>query len=161
MEPLTLIPIDKIIFESLENIIEAQVRRLACDIAKTLQVDEKLLIKELRKEKIKTYFYEEEHDKEVYDMKCKAYDKDGAIYTACSDPIVFKKDFCVKHILHHAHTRETIKKSENIYLVYGPDKKEYYYDSNKNIYDSNLNRIHGKIDEDDKTITIYTVSKTF
>lgn len=159
MEPLTLIPVDKTIFESLENIIEAQVRRLACDIAKTLQVDEKPLIQELRKQKIKTYFYEEEHDKEVYDMKCKAFNKDGAIYTACSDPIVFKKDFCVIHLTDHAYTRESIKKSEEIYLIHGANKKEYYYDSKKNIYDSNLNIIHGKIDEDDKTITIYTLSK--
>lgn len=158
MDPLELIPIDKTIYETMENILEGQVRKLAKDIAKTLKVDEKPLLIAIHKDKVKTYFYEEEHDKEIYEMKCKAYNKEGLIYTKCVEPIIFKKDFCIKHLNQHNSTIDSLKESEELYLVYGPDKQEYYFDSNKKIYDRNLNLLNGKIDNDDHKLIIYKVS---
>ena len=155
---LELISVDKTIFETMENILEAQVRKLAKDIAKTLRVDDKPLLLAIQKDKVKTYFYEEEHDTDVYDMKCKAYDKEGAIFTKCNDPIVFKKEFCVKHLKFHEHTVDSLKESEELYIVYGPDKKEYYFDLQNRVYDRNLNVLNGKIDNDTKEIIIYKVS---
>ena len=157
-EELEMIPVDKTIFETMENILEAQVRKLAKDIAKTLRVDEKPLLLAIQKEKIKTYFYEEEHETDIYDMKCKAYDKDGAIFTKCNYPIVFKKEFCVKHLKFHKNTEESLKESEELYIVYGPDNKEYYFDSQKRIYDRNINLVEGYIE--DNEVVIYKVSKT-
>jgi delta 1-pyrroline-5-carboxylate dehydrogenase len=49
------IPIDRIIYQTLHNIFEGQVKRLAIDIAKTLSVDVKPLIQSIRKDKITTY----------------------------------------------------------------------------------------------------------
>ena len=90
-------------------------------------------------------------------MKCKAYNKEGLIYTKCLEPIIFKKDFCIKHLNQHNSTIDSLRESEELYLVYGPDKEEYYFDSNKKIYDRNLNLLNGKIDNDDKKLTIYKV----
>ena len=53
------IGVPKIIYETIEDILEAQIRRLAIDIAKTLNVDSKTLMKELKKEKIKTFLSED------------------------------------------------------------------------------------------------------
>jgi hypothetical protein len=157
---LELISVDKTIFETLENILEAQVRRLAKDIAKTLRVDEKPLLIALQKEKVKTYFYEEDHELSVYDMKCKAYEKEGALYSRCVHPIVFKKEFCVKHLNFHKHTVDSLRESEELYIVYTEDKQEYYFDSNSKIYDRNLNLLAGTVDTEKKTIKIYKLSNT-
>ena len=159
VEELELIPVDKTIFETMENILEAQVRKLAKDIAKSLRVDEKPLLTAIQKEKIRTYFYEEDHETAVYDMKCKAYDKEGALYSRCVHPIIFKKEFCVKHLESHKYTVDSLQVSEELYLVYGPDKKEYYFDSKNSIYDRNLNIIKGEIDTESKTIKIYSLTQ--
>jgi hypothetical protein len=160
IEELELIAVDKTMFETMENILEAQVRKLAKDIAKTLHVDEKPLLIALKKEKIRTYFYEEEHTVSVYDMKCKAYEKEGALYSRCVQPIVFKKEFCVKHLQFHNYSVDSLRESEELYLVYGLDKQEYYFDSKNRIYDRNLNLLTGKIDVENKTIKIYSLSNS-
>ena len=148
------IPIDRIIYQTLENIFEYQVKKLAIDIAKTLSVDVKPLIQSIRKDKITTYLYEEDHDKDVDDMKCKSYVKDAALYTKCSNPIIFKKDYCPKHLI---KPNDVIPESEELFLINGPDKKEYYIDSEKKIYDKNLNVIHGRVDEEEKILYIFSI----
>lgn len=148
------IPIDRIIYQTLENIFEAQVKKLAIDIAKTLSVDVKPLIQSIRKDKITTYLYDEEDAKDIDEMKCKSYVKDGILYSKCSHPIIFKKNYCPKHLIKHI---DIIPESEELFLIYGPDKIEYYIDSEKNIYDKNLNIIHGKVDEDEKIVYIFSI----
>jgi len=148
------IPIDRTIYRTLENILEGQIKKLATDIAKTLNVDVKPLIQSIRKDKITTYLYEEDHDKDIDDMKCKSYVKDGAIYSKCSDPIIFKKDYCPKHLI---KPNNHIPDSEEIFLIYGEDKKEYYINSEKKIYDRNLNILHGKVDEEEKIVYIFSI----
>lgn len=160
VEELELIAVDKTMFETMENILEAQVRKLAKDIAKTLRVDEKPLLTAIQKEKIRTYFYEEEHETSVYDMKCKAYEKEGALYSRCDHPILFKKEFCVKHIQSHKYNVDSLRESEELYIVYGTDKQEYYFDSKDRIYDRNLNLLTGKVDTENKSIKIYSVSNS-
>jgi hypothetical protein len=160
VDELELIPVDKTMFETMENILESQVRKLAKDIAKTLHVDEKPLLIALQKEKIKTYFYEEEHELAVYDMKCKAYEKEGALYSRCVQPIVFKKEFCVKHLQFHKYNVDSLRESEELYIVYGADKQEYYFDSKHHIYDRNLNLLTGKVDTENKTIKVYSLSNS-
>jgi len=161
MSELELIPVDKTIYDSLQNIMEGQVRRLALDIVKTLRVEDKPLLQEIRKLKIQTYFFEEENDgtDDIYEMRCKAFEKDGAVYKSCKEPVIYKKEYCPKHLTSHLYTLESIKESEELYLVYDSNKTEYYFDANKNLYDRNLTLIHGKIDEETKKITIYTLSK--
>jgi hypothetical protein len=44
-----------------------------------------------------------------------------------------------------------------LFLIYGPDKKEYYIDSEKKIYDRNLNVLAGKVDEEEKIIYIFSI----
>ena len=139
------IPIDRTIYQTLENIFESQIKKLATDIAKTLHVDVKPLIQAIRKDKITTYLYEEDHDKDIDEMKCSAYVKEGLIYSKCSNPIIFKESYCPKHMLDHT---DTIPSSKELILIYGPDKKEYYIDSDKSnqkIYDKYLNVLNGKV----------------
>ena len=141
------IPIDRTIYQTLENIFESQIKKLATDIAKTLHVDVKPLIQAIRKDKITTYLYEEDHDKDIDEMKCSAYVKEGLIYSKCSNPIIFKESYCPKHMLEHTDN-DKIQGSKELVLIYGPDKKEYYIDSDKSdqkIYDKYLNVLNGKV----------------
>lgn len=158
MEQVEQIPFNKLIFETIENCLENHIKNLAKDIAKTLSVDEKPLLQAIRNEKIKVYLYEEEEYKDVYEMRCKAFEKEGAIYSPCKEPIVFHKEFCVKHLTNHSYTRDSIKESEELYLIYGSNKMEYYYDNKKNLYDRNLNLLSGKIDHDERKLTIYKIT---
>jgi len=149
------IPIDRTIYQTLENVFEGQIKKLATDIAKTLHVDVKPLIQAIRKDKITTYLYEEDHNKDIDEMKCTAYVKEGSLYSKCSNPIIFKELYCPKHMLEHI---DTIQGSKELILIYGPDKKEYYIDSDKSdqkIYDKYLNVLNGKII--DNKVYIFTI----
>ena len=146
------IPIDRTIYQTLENVFEGQIKKLATDIAKTLHVDVKPLIQAIRKDKITTYLYEEDHDKDIDEMKCAAYVKEGLIYSKCSNPIIFKELYCPKHMLEHI---DTIQGSKELILIYGPEKKEYYIDSDQKIYDKYLNVLNGKII--DNKVYIFTI----
>ena len=94
MEPMQ-IGVPKIIYETLEDILEASIRKLSTDIAKRLNVDPKILIKELKKEKIKTYLFEDGTD---VNIRCKSYVIYINIYIPCEHPIVYGKECCIDHL---------------------------------------------------------------
>jgi hypothetical protein len=137
MEEKILVP--RVIYETIENVLEAQVRKLAINIAQTLNVNEKLLLQELKKDKISVMLLDESSSDDVDSLRCKAYDKYGHIYLPCEEPVVYKKDFCTKHMTVH-----TLKSDiqHNICLTKLEYETETYYrDSNNNVYDSKYNKI--------------------
>jgi len=133
MEPLVL-GVPKIIYESIEDILEAQVRRLAFDIAKTLGVNEKVLLSELKKEKIKTYLFDDGVDIEM--LRCKSYNQHNNVYIPCEQPIVYKKDYCIEHLQNHL-VKEDIKESTLLTILIMDDMK-YYRDSKNKVYNSDF-----------------------
>jgi hypothetical protein len=140
-EELNKIPVNKLIYETLEDIINAEVRKLVKDIASTLDVDPKILMKEVTK----TYLIEEAyHDIDL--MKCKYYDKKGNIYIPCDEPVIFKKDHCVSH-MNYRITKSQIPNDalELRKLVY--NKITYYRDSNNRVLNSLFKPI-GYFDEE-------------
>lgn len=137
MNETILLP--RIIYESIENVIEAQVRKLAIHIAKTLNVNEKLLLQELKKEKISVMLLDESTYDDVDSLRCKSYEKYSNVYLPCEEPVIYKKDFCTKHMTEH------ILKSEiqtNICLTrLECENVKYYRDANNKVYDSTFNII--------------------
>jgi len=131
MEPIH-IAVPKIIYESVEDILEAHSRRLAIDIAKTLGVNEKILLNEIRKDKIQTYLFEDNID--ISDLCCKSYIKHKHVYMPCEQPILYKKDFCIEHMTKHI-LKENIKEAE-ILQVLCIDNITYYRNINNKVYDS-------------------------
>ena len=127
--------VPKIIYETLEDILECQIRKLAVSIAKTLNVNEKILIKELKKEKIKTYLYEDETDVE---RKCKSYVQHNNVYVPCEHPIVYNKEYCINHLLQPI-LKTADETNKLIEIVF--DTTKYYRDINNKIYNSNFDLI--------------------
>jgi hypothetical protein len=125
-----MIGVPKIIYETLEDILEAQIRRLAIDIAKTLDVNEKLLLQELKKDKIKTDLIEDNSD--IQDLRCNAYTKYKNVYVPCDMPIMYKKEFCISHIHDHI-TKDKIKDAE-ILSILCIDNSKYYRDIDDRVY---------------------------
>lgn len=129
----------RIIYESIENVIEAQVKRLALDIAKTLNVNEKVLLQELKKDKISILLLDESESTDIDSLRCKAYDRYEHVYIPCEEPVVYKKDFCTKHMIKHV-LKEDVQ--HNICLqVLEYDGIKYYRDKHNKVYDSSFNKI--------------------
>lgn len=154
MEEKILLP--RVIYESIENVLEAQVRKLAIEIAKTLNVNEKLLLQELKKDKISVMLLDEASYNDVDSLRCKSYDKYNNIYLPCENPVIYKKDFCTCHITSHI-LKETIQ--NNICLVpLEYDNVKYYRDVNNKVYDSNFNKV-GYYKPSNETIVILVLNK--
>jgi hypothetical protein len=133
------IALPRLIYESIENVLEAQIRRLAIDIAKTLDVNEKTLLQEIKKDKVSVFILDEAEAEDIYDCRCKAYEKNNTIYIPCEEPIVYKKEYCVKHLTTHI-LKEQILMNEVLYILC-LDNMKYYRDKNNKVYNSEFNII--------------------
>ena len=133
----TTIPIPRNIYESIQDVLQSQIDSLARDIAKTLDVNEKTLLYEIRKEKIGIYLIDEDSD---LDIKCKSYmNKNGYIYIKCDEPVIYNTSLCPKHCVHPIYF-ETIKHNMCVSNIVINDIKYYIDDKNK-VYDEELNCI--------------------
>ena len=132
-------PIPKVIVKNIKNALFGEMRRLAVDIAKTLDADPNLLLKELNEEKVDFYPFEEEDEPDLDEMHCHAYMKKDNIYHPCSNPPVYPQLFCIKH-LHEHITIDKIKDHEKLnILTY--DNITYYHDKKNRVYDSEFKLI--------------------
>ena len=154
-ENLEKILLPRIIYESLENVLEAQVRRLAIDIAKTLNVNEKILLQELKKDKVSVMLLDESQCDDIDSLRCKAYERFEHVYIPCEEPVLYKKDFCSKHMIKHTLKEEI---HNNICLhILEYDNVKYYRDNKNKVYDSSFNKI-GYYKPSDETIVLLVVA---
>lgn len=131
------VPIPKTIYETIQDILQYQIDGLAKDIAKTLDVNEKILLHEIRKEKIGIYLIDDDCD---IDIKCKSYaTKNGYIYTKCDEPVVYNTSLCPKHSIQPIYF-EAIQHNTCLSNIVINDIK-YYIDNKDKIYDEELNLI--------------------
>ena len=136
MEPTTLL-VPTIIHETILDILEGQVRKLAKDIAKTLNVDEKLLIQELKKEKLDILTFDDNVD--ITELSCKSYVLEKNVYIPCVQPIVYKKDYCISH-LHDNLTFDNLKDLD-VLTILNHDSVKYYRNRENKVYSSEFKQI--------------------
>ena len=129
----TILPIPRTIIECIQDVLQSQIDLLAKDIAKTLGVSDKILLQELRKDKINIYIFEEINEPDIYNMKCISYQRHtNTIYIPCNEPVIYKKTFCVKHILKPI-LKENIEHHQCLTKIIINDI-HYYIDSNNKLY---------------------------
>ena len=136
MEPISLL-VPKIIHESIIDIFEAQIRKLAKDIAKTLNVNEKLLIQELKKDKLEILTFDDNID--ITDLCCKSYVLEKYIYVPCDQPIVYKKDYCISHLENHI-TFDKLSDLD-VLTILNYDTIKYYRNKENIVYNSEFKAI--------------------
>jgi predicted house-cleaning noncanonical NTP pyrophosphatase (MazG superfamily) len=146
IEPTSIL-VPKIIHESIVDIMEAQVRKLAIRIAKDLNVNEKLLIQELKREKLEILTFEDNFD--ITDLQCKAYTLVKNVYVPCDEPVVYKKQFCLCHL--DTHLTFDKLNNLNVLTILNYDTIKYYRNKDNVVYDSEFNKI-GIYNEDTQEI---------
>ena len=142
--------VPKFIYETLEDILEVQIRSLVNDIAKTLNVNEKILMKEIKKEKIKTYLFDDQSD---VCKQCKSFvlAKNG-FYISCDQPVAHPKDVCPTH-LENPILKTLDDENTVITLNYG---KETYYRNRENyVFNLESNKPIGSWKPSIQEITIF------
>ena len=142
-----------IFYQTLEDIFEANIRRLAYDIAKDLHEDPKILMKELKKEKVKLYLYEDSTD---VNLRCTSYVvqklEDTHIYLLCEESIVHGKKSCIKHLSapilppEGADIWKTLLCEDNV---------KYYIDILNNLYDYETGKLLSTYKTNVITKTVY------
>ena len=133
------VALPRLVYEAIEDVLEAQIRRLAMDIAKTLDVNGKILLQELKKEKVSVFILDEADIEDIHEYRCKAYEKQSNIFVTCEEPVVYNKDFCVKHLTNHT-LKEDIQMNEVLHILC-LDSIKYYRDKNNKVYNSEFNMI--------------------
>ena len=149
------VPINKLIYESLEDALQSNINKLVKDIANTLEVDPKILLNELKKEKVFTYLIEEDYP-DIDLMKCNYYDKKGNVYVPCDEPVIFKKDHCVTH-MNYRICKSQIPKDTLELRVLTIKKTKYYRDSENRVLDSSFKPI-GYFDDDTNTLYEFEIN---
>ena len=152
-------PIPRIIYKNIKDALNGEVMRLAKDIAKTLNVDEKLLLSEIKKDTLDLYPFEDDCEEDLDEMKCLAYEKKSNVYYPCKEPPIYDKNskelYCHKHHIHHI-TKEQVKAlGHEVLTILMYDNITYYLDEKNRIYDINLKLI-GVYEEGNTTNSIIT-----
>lgn len=147
-------PIPRIIYKNIKDALNGEVMRLAKDIAKTLNVDEKLLLNEIKKDSLDIYPFEDECEEDLNEMKCLAYEKKSNIYYPCKEPPIYPNSFCHKH-LHTRIVKDDVKAlGHEVLTILMYDTIRYYLDEKNRIYDITLKRI-GIYDEESNSIITF------
>lgn len=133
MEP-TQVLVPKVIHESILDILEAQARKLAIDIAKTLNVDQKLLLQSLKKEKCEILTFEDNID--ITDLSCKSYVLMKGVYIPCEDVVVYKKSYCLNHLEKHI-TFDKVSHYNRLSVLHY-DNVKYYRNEDNIVYNSDF-----------------------
>jgi len=152
------IPLPKIIYNTLEDVLEGQIRRLVGDIAQNLGVDPKPLIQSIMKEKVSCYLFEESvEDYDLHTARCKSYElvvyNNNNLYVPCKKPIVYTKDYCISHLKNHLDVPNT----ENILDTLIVENTRYYVDKFKKVYSLDFKKI-GLYFPNDEKILIFKVA---
>ena len=139
------LPVPKLIYEAIEDVLEGQIRRLIKDISKTLSVPDIPL------EKISIYIVEESsEDYYLHTHRCKSFEQVGKIYLPCDDLVVYKKEFCIKHNIKHILLKDLHQFQALTQLIY--NSKKYYKDNMNIVYDTLFNKVGKYIPEAKKLI---------
>lgn len=123
--------VPKNIYEVIEDTLEANVYKLVCDLTKTLNVDKKPLLNEL-KGKINLYLFE---DGSEVNICCKSYTQTNNLYSPCKYPILYGEIYCIHHLENHIVPPE----GAIIVGVLQYDNNIYYRTVENIVYDSEFN----------------------
>jgi len=123
--------VPKNIYEVIEDTLEANVYKLVCDLTKTLNVDKKFLMKELKKDKINLYTFE---DGSEVNIRCKSYTQIKNLYTPCKHPILYGEQYCIIHL----ENPVSLPEKPIIVGVLQYDNNIYYRTVENIVYDSEI-----------------------
>ena len=132
----TTIPIPKIYWDTFQAALQAQVKRLAKDVAKSLRQPEQPLLKAILTEKVDAYLFEEEGTEfiELEAMRCKhkvPSEKNGAVLEACRQPVLLGKTACCLHLGSKEPSTTVLK----AYRVIKVEDDTYWLDGDKVLND--------------------------
>jgi hypothetical protein len=105
------IPIPKVYWDTLQAALQAQVKKLAKEIATTLNQSEVPLLKALAAEKVGAYLFEEEGSElvDLQAMRCQQLapsQENPAVLQTCNEPILLGKNNCCPY---HTASRKAAK----------------------------------------------------
>lgn len=152
MDEPTPILVPKIIHESIIDILEGYSRKLVIDICKTLNVDHKILLQELKKEKYEILSFEDNFD--ITNLSCKSYVLTKGVYVPCEEPVVYKKCYCMKHL--ECNIPFNKLNGLNVLSVLNYDTMKYYRNRDNIVYNSEFEPI-GYYDESEQKILQFII----
>lgn len=131
---MTSVPVPKIYWEAFQSALNAQVKRLARDIASSVKQPEQPLLKALASEKITAHLFEEEGQEfqDIQSMRCQhprpSYEN-PSILQICNEPILIGKgNSCPFHThktklnIDHLPVYRKIRVDNSIYLLDSEDR---------------------------------------
>lgn len=148
---MTSLPIPKIYWDALQSALQAEVKKLAREVASSLKEPEQPLLKALASEKVSAYLFEEEGQEfqDIQSMRCQhpaPSPENAAIFQICNQPILLGKgNACPLHThkkkpnIEQLPVLRRIKIDDAIYLldsenrIYSPDGFKIcgFYKNNK------------------------------
>jgi hypothetical protein len=154
-EPEYKVP--RLLWESLEAVLLAQGKRLVKDMAKTLDVNEKELLKKVfpTKDSIKVTL----HDTQTSSLQCQAYVQDGAIVKHCGHPVLLGSEFCGVHRTNRSTVTDTGSATQYIKLRDSPDRPSLWVRLRDNYVVDCTGKIRGQYSRERESLQLFQIEE--
>jgi hypothetical protein len=138
MSTSTDIKVPRLLWESLQAVLEAQGKKYVREMAKALEVDPRDLVKKVfdGKDGVRVIL----HDTATDSLECAAYVQDKAVTRMCRRPVQLGSEFCSHHIVSRPHVAATAETAEIRKLQDDPARPSLWVHPDGRAVD-----IHGKV----------------
>jgi len=152
-EPEYKVP--RLLWESLEAVLLAQGKRLVKDMAKTLDVNEKELLKKVfpTKDSIKVTL----HDTQTSSLQCQAFIQDGVIVRHCDHPVLLGSEFCGSHKTNRSTVTDSESAIQYIKLRDSPDRPSLWVRLPDNYVVDSTGQIRGQYSRERESLQLFQV----
>jgi len=135
---MATLPVNRLLWESLESVLLAQSKELMRDIAKTLKQPEKLLMDAFRKE-IKNAYLVDLSEPTDEKFLCEALLDDTEVAQRCRKAVVFGEKFCPCHT--HWCTPSTMTRVPSLRRLKTSDGDYFLCELTQNVYSQAYERV--------------------
>ena len=148
-------PIPSIIWSSLEDTLQANMRRLVKDIAATLGQPEGPLLQAIKSETIRPYLFEESADADV-DMRCEfvCQTPETPLYIRpCARPVMWPTKRCAEHAYSITCAHRALPKLQALEPVEGA---RYFVSEDDTVYNAEYSAV-GRYVRESKRLVLFSV----
>ena len=147
--------VPRLLWESLEAVLLAQGKRFVKEIAKTLEVPEKELLKQVFHSKDSLHV--SLHDTQTVSLQCEAFKQTDSLVHRCAKPVALGSAFCCNHQIHRPIVTPTDSTVYYTKLEEGSDRPSLWLRKSDNYVVDSTGAVRGRYSVERSSLQLFEI----